>query len=544
MRKTLSYSISACVLLYLSNALAGDPYNRMPPPPDAPYPPDQISSVPEIGQTYPGTGPILGPAVETPLFQPPAIRPAGPAESDLPLPINLATALYLSNARPLVIASAQWSVQEAAAQLRGAESLWLPNLNFGTDVYRHDGLDQSTDGTMIYDHKTNFNLGGGASLDFNVTDAIFRPLADRQELAVRQADVQAAQNDALFATALAYFDVQQARGILAGVQDAVAKGRELVKRTTGLARGLVAEVEVNRARAQLFDLQQQEAAARASWRIASARLTRVLRLNPGAVVVPAEVPYLQITLISPRVGVGELIPIGLTSRPELASQRATVAANCERVRQEEYRPLIPSVVARGPGPGGVVGGGFFGGGPDAGSKVYGGRFDAQLGLVWTLENLGAGNRARVDVRVAQEQRAAIDFANAQDQVAQDVVQAHAILEASSIRAEHAAAAIKEAVISYNGTLIGIGETRGAGGVLQLVNRPQEAVAALIELNRAYGEYFIAVNDYNRAQFQLYRALGYPARVLACDRPVGPINFVDGTRPAEMMPTTPVAMPGR
>jgi outer membrane protein TolC len=497
-----------------------------------------------VGQIYPGASPILGAPIETPSFQPPQIRPARPAESDIPLPINLATALYLSNARPLVIASAQASVEEAAARLRGAEMLWLPNLNFGGGIYRHDGLDQSTDGTMIYDHKTNFDLGGGASLDFEVTDAIFRPLADRQDLAAREADLQSAQNDALLATALAYFDVQQARGTLAGVQDAVAKGRELVKRATGLARGLVAEVEVNRARAQLFDLQQQEAAARANWRIASARLTRVLRLNPGAVVVPAEVPYLQITLISPQVGVGELIPIGLTSRPELASQRATVAANCERVRQEQYRPLLPSLVARGPGPGGVVGGGFFGGGPDAGSKVYGGRFDAQLGLVWTLENLGAGNRARVGERVAQEQRATIDFANAQDQVAQDVVQAHAILEAANIQVERAAAAIKEALISYNGTLVGIGETRGAGGVLQLVNRPQEAVASLIELNRTYDEYFVAVNDYNRAQFQLYRALGYPARVLACDRPIGPVNFVDGTRPAGMMPTRPVAMPER
>ena len=153
------------------------------------------------------------------------LQPAQPAESDQTLPINLATALYLSNARPLVIAFAQASVEEAAARLQNAQVLWLPNLNVGTDYYRHDGTDQSTDGTMILDDKYSFAAGGGATLNFGVTDAIFRPLADRQELAARESDLQTARNDALLAVALAYFDVQQARGTLAGTLDAVGQGR-------------------------------------------------------------------------------------------------------------------------------------------------------------------------------------------------------------------------------------------------------------------------------------------------------------------------------
>ena len=67
--------------------------------------------------------------------QPPQIQPAQPAGSDRPLPINLATALYLSNARPLVIASAEASVREAAAQLQGAKVLRVPNLSVGPSYY-------------------------------------------------------------------------------------------------------------------------------------------------------------------------------------------------------------------------------------------------------------------------------------------------------------------------------------------------------------------------------------------------------------------------
>ena len=74
--------------------------------------------------------------------------------------------------------------------------------------------------------------------------------------------------------------------------------------------------------------------------------------------------------------------------------------------------------------------------------------------------------------------------------------------------------------------------------MQLVNRPQEAVAALQQLNRAYDIYFSAVNGYNRAQFQLYRAMGYPARTLICDRPIGELQNVDTSRPPCMAPVCP------
>ena len=530
-------SKSVPMLLFIAtSALAAPPQIAEPPEEiPAPFPPGIAQ---RFTPNYPVAGAVMGPPMISENPQPPAVRPALPAATDTTLPINLATALYLSNARSPFIAYAQASVEEAAARLRGSEVLWLPNLNVGTDFYRHDGLDQSTDGTMIRDHKSSFAAGGGATMNLGVTDAIFRPLADRQELSARQWDVQTARDDALLQVALAYFDVQQARGTLAGTADAVEKAKVLVNKTTSLARGLAPGFEVDRARAELDDLQQQQAAARANWRIASARLTRVLRLNPSAVVVPLEPPHLQVTLVPPAVPVGDLIPVGLTNRPELASQRALVAASAERVRQEHLRPWLPSVVVQGAGPGGFYNGGVFGGGPDNGPHVYDGRFDTDVGVVWTLQNMGAGNHSLVRQRLAEEQRASIDFGIVQDQVAQDVVQGHAVLEAAAVQVERAMSGVKEAAITYQGTLTGIGQIRDVGESRQLVSRPQEAVAALIQLNRAYGLYFVAVNDYNRAQFQLYRALGYPARTLVCDRPLGSIESVDTARPPCMSPVCP------
>ncbi len=101
----------------------------------------------------------------------------------------------------------------------------MPSLSVGPSYYKHDGTDQSTDGTIILDDKHAFAAGGGATFNFAVTDAIFQPLAARQVLAAREWDLQAARNDALLAVASAYFDVQQARGNLAAALDAVEQGR-------------------------------------------------------------------------------------------------------------------------------------------------------------------------------------------------------------------------------------------------------------------------------------------------------------------------------
>jgi hypothetical protein len=61
------------------------------------------------------------------------LKPAPLEPTDLRFPINLATALRLSDARPLIVAAAQASVWVAEAQLTRAKVLWVPMLNIGAD---------------------------------------------------------------------------------------------------------------------------------------------------------------------------------------------------------------------------------------------------------------------------------------------------------------------------------------------------------------------------------------------------------------------------
>jgi outer membrane protein TolC len=454
------------------------------------------------------------------------------------LPINLATALRLAEARPLVVEAAQASVQVAAGQLERAGALWLPSLYAGINYYRHDGGAQSIEtGELVVNSRQSLLLGPGVAAVFEVTDAVFEPLVARQVLRARVVDVQAAKNDALLQVAEAYFDVQQARGRLAGALDAAARARDLAQRTRELGQDLVPAVEADRALTLLAELEQLAESAREDWRTASAELARLLRLNPAATVVPLEPPHLQVTLISPQEPVDVLIPIGLTSRPELASQQALVRAALERLRQERLRPLLPSVVLTGSAGsnGGPLAGGAFATGSNGSLNEWSGRSDFTATVTWELRSLGFGNKGLVRERQGQQYQALVELFRVQDTVAAEIAKAHAQLGSATYRVGRAEAGLRTALTSYAGNLKGLGQTVRFGDLLQPVVRPQEAVSALQQLESAYGNYFTAVGDYNRAQFRLYRALGYPAGALACERPPGEPVPVDTTRPPQMAP---------
>src|SRR5262249_11555208 len=159
---------------------------------------------------------------------------------------------------------------------------------------------QGQSGTFYINSKDQFEAGGGLFARFAAADALFAPLVARQVLRSREIDAQAARNDALLAVAEAYFSVQAARGRVAGTQDVLDKAGDLRDKVRALAKDQLDPTDVHRARAQLAEVQAALAAAQEQWRLASADLTQVLRLDPAAVVVPLEPPHLQVTLITAR----------------------------------------------------------------------------------------------------------------------------------------------------------------------------------------------------------------------------------------------------
>jgi hypothetical protein len=146
------------------------------PPPEMPRvgPPPACLPVPALAEPRDITG----------------LKPAPPAETDRALPINLATALRLADARPIIIEAARAAVETEYGLYEQARVLWLPSVYVGVDYQRHDGGEQNllTGGTIL-GPRNQFLAGGGARAVFALTDAIYAPLAERQLVRARNVEV-------------------------------------------------------------------------------------------------------------------------------------------------------------------------------------------------------------------------------------------------------------------------------------------------------------------------------------------------------------------
>jgi hypothetical protein len=164
-------------------------------------------------------------------------------------------------------------------------------------------------------------------------------------------------------------------------------------------------------------------------------------------------------------------------------------------------------------PAGTLAGGTFGGGINDQVSRFGARSDFDIQVLWQLDNLGFGNSARVRERRAEHELAILESLRLQDRVAAEIAQAHAQAEDAAARVKDAEAGLKDAVDSVNQNFEGLKQTKRVGNLLILVIRPQEAAAAVQALSLAYADSYLAIGDFNRAQFRLYRALGQPAQMI-------------------------------
>jgi hypothetical protein len=191
------------------------------------------------------------------------------------------------------------------------------------------------------------------------------------------------------------------------------------------------------------------------------------------------------------------------------------------------RPLIPSVVLRGSSTAvnGTLAGGYFGGGINDRMSNFGGRLDFDVQVLWELKSLGFDNCALIDQRRAENRLSVAELFRLQDNIAAEVTQAHAQLESAAARVAEAEAELRDAAESARANYEGMTQTKKTGtgpeALILPVIRPQEAVASIQALAQAYAHYYGAIGDYNRAQFRLYRALGYPAQALAGRQLDGP-----------------------
>jgi outer membrane protein TolC len=464
---------------------------------------------------------------------PPASDPGAPlVPGQAILPIDLPAALRLAGARDLDIAIARQRVAEALGELQLARSAWLPSLFFGPNWIRHDGTAQIVEGPVRHISKSSLFMGGTLALGNGVTgpipaggpaplgsltsvlrlsDAIFQPLAARQEVQASRAAVASASNDALLGLSEAYFDLQVAAGRLAIAREAAAHAEALSEITGSFSRtGAGLEADHRRSLVERDLRRRQVAEAVGELEMASAEVIRRTRLDPRLIVAPVEPPEAIVRLVPEGCLADDLITTALLNRPELAEQREVVEATLVRLRQARLRPFIPSVALR-------YSAGGFGGGPNAFFGDFDGRQDADVNLFWELQGLGVADAAYAKMADARNKAERLRVFQFQDRVASEVVRADKMRLAASRQIEQAGRAVPDAIASLELNFDNI--RRGTG--LPGATRPIEVLQPIQALANARQEYLDSVISYNRAQFRLFHALGRPSSLPSPRQPAPP-----------------------
>lgn len=465
------------------------------------------------------------PAMPQSGMPPPAAQyPAAPedefsgANADL-LPVDLPTALRLTNANNPTIALARERVDEAYAAERIADVAWLPNLQGGADYNRHDGRIQTTQGPIITVSKQNLFINGGATLDWNTSDILFGRLVAERLVAAQSAAAQATSFQIQLSAAQAYLDLLQAYGALAVNADTLSRTEEMLRNATAADRaGLtVTAGDINRARAE-YDLRREERLQiEGDIGIVSARLAHILLLRPTVVLRPNDMKIVPITLVPFGANPDGLVTAAWANRPEVQEGRALSAAAMERVRQARLAPLMPHVDV-------TYFGGEFGGGVNSQMTDFGARGDGEVDLYWQLQNLGAGDVAQTHLRQAQFSEANFQLAEVRAQIGEEVTAAYRQVEANRRSLDSSEQAVRQALETWRRLRAA---SFGMAGQQRLYD-PLEPLIAERDLQQARTSYLDAVIGYNKAQFQLYWAMGQPpmqgpinARAIPVDVPVVP-----------------------
>jgi outer membrane protein TolC len=296
-------------------------------------------------------------------------------------------------------------------------------------------------------------------------------------------------------------DLLQAFGQLAVNADLLARDQEVLRRATIAENTELAKTgaDINRARTEVQLRLAERINLRGQVRVASSRLARLLLLRPSVGLLPVDPVVVPLTLIPEDSPLDALVDEAIAWRPEMAESRALISAGEARLRQAQLDPALPHFQVS------YLAGGFGGGINDEFSN-FKGRGDATAGAYWELRNMGLGNLAENRTRRIQVGEATLHLREVQGLVCDEVVRAAQIARVRRESLGNAQSAVREAIEMYRKLDVIAFGMLGPKKELESV----EPILAIQQLAQARYQYLAAVMDYNRAQFQLYTAIGQPS----------------------------------
>lgn len=437
-------------------------------------------------------------------------------------PIDLATSLSLAGVQNPELLVSQTRVSESMALRQLAAAQFLPTINLGTSLDSHTGVLQQSSGNILSVRRQALFFGAGANAvaagtvnipgvvwNFSVSEAVYNTLMSRQLVAQRQFESEAARNEILREVVHAYLDLLEANGERTIRLEMREKSADVARVTAAFAKtGQGRPSDAERALTALQNRDAELLTAEGDSDRASARLARLVGLEQTSRYHPTDNFVVPHAIVPVELTAPESIAIALLQRPELKAQQASVIRSLLELNNARVLPFSP-IVFIGFSAGGFGGGSnlvaqpvgsspFARGEPEFGS--FADRTDLDIMAYWTLQNLGVGNKSLVQLARSHLRMAKWEEIAVLEEVRKQVTIAY---RRSAIRygqLEVGEAAMQAASEAFQEDLI---RTRSNEGL------PIEVLESLELLERARLRYLQAVMGFNRAQFDLYVALGQP-----------------------------------
>ena len=480
-------------------------------------PPGRPRPIPPAGTVRPAVveANLPQPAQARPQPYPTGVRPAQaevPAPQPAPAPpgtratypIDLPTALRLADANNPTVAVARARVREATAQLDRVRVAWVPTLTFGPGFFYHGGIDQNRRGETFTVSRGNYTLNVGPTLRVDLSDALYLPLVARQGVRAANSTAQAIGNATQLDVAIAYLDLVELHAAMTINADILDRTEQILKSAQSGSKAGINKTgaDVNRAATEVNLRREEGIVLRGRTAGASARLARLLLLDPTVELTPYETAVVPLVIVPGDSTIEQLVQTALRARPEIVAAQAGVTAANTLVKQSKMAPLLPKVQAD------FIGGGLSGGRGNDFSPLQS-QYNAGVALVWNLEGFGLGNAAQVRGREAGYDAALYRLRETEALVSSQVVEAAEMSGARYETLEPAQEAVRQALEMYR-KFRDVSFALPAGPKGQPQFDALETLTAVQALNQARVQYLQQVVEFNRSQFRLYAAIGQPA----------------------------------
>jgi outer membrane protein TolC len=406
--------------------------------------------------------------------------------------IDFPTTLRLAGAQNLDVQIARERLAEAKANHAAAVAQFFPWISPSFTYRQHDDRLQDVSGTMLDVHKYSYAPGATLAVQVDIGDALYKSLAAKQFVKAADHAFEAQRQDSVIAAAQGYYELTFAQGAVGVAKESLRINSDYEQQIghavdAGIAfKGDALRITVQKERSQLALRQAME-----QQRVAAARLAQVLHLDPAVELSAVDSDLAPLALVETNAALDSLVQQGLGARPELKQNAALLSASREAKQGAVYGPLIPTLGAQG-----FFGG--LGGGRNGVADTFGAQEDYAIGLSWRIGPGGLFDFTRTRATESRVKISEFTLGKLQDEVTRQVVEAFTHWQ------------------SLNDQLAGVKRAlQAAEEALRLAQQRKEFAVGIVleniqaeqDLTRARLDYLKTVADFDRAQYDLLKAIG-------------------------------------